>query len=187
VFNRGECSQHDPDWEEPLLKRIRHLQEMTMKAEAARAGKRLKHAVAALSVVGTFAGRRDLYRRLASMTDVQLLAALAADNFELILEGSSFPPGTNGSAPGQQQTLDTEQRYGEGGKENARTLKPGPPPQLPSTSQRRAHDQQQQASPAVSARNSPAWTSKQKRTSNAAATSPARIIDEWEEDKDDQD
>jgi hypothetical protein len=49
VFNRGE---HNADWEEPLLKQIKHLREMTMRAEAARAGNRLKHAVEALSVVG---------------------------------------------------------------------------------------------------------------------------------------
>jgi hypothetical protein len=49
-------TNHDANWEEPLLKQIRHLRKMTMKAEAARAEKRLKHAVAALSAVGTFAG-----------------------------------------------------------------------------------------------------------------------------------
>jgi hypothetical protein len=54
---------------------------MTMRAKAARAGKRLKHAVEAFSVVDSMAGRRDLYRCLASITDVELLAALAADNF----------------------------------------------------------------------------------------------------------
>jgi hypothetical protein len=37
-------------------------------------------------VEGAFAGCRDLYRRLAAMMDAQLIAALAADNFELILE-----------------------------------------------------------------------------------------------------
>jgi hypothetical protein len=85
VFNRRKGREHDADWEEPLLKRIKHLREITMRAKAARAGKRLKHAVAALSVVGTVAGRRDLHRGLASMTEIELLAALAADNFELIL------------------------------------------------------------------------------------------------------
>jgi hypothetical protein len=145
VFNRGECRQQDADWEEPLLKRIRHLREMTMKAEAARAGKRLKHAVAALSVVGTFAGRRDLYRRLASMTDVELLAALAADNFKLILEGSSFPPGINRPAPSPQPTLDTGQGSGEERRENTRTLERGPPPQRPSTRQQPAPTSQHPA------------------------------------------
>jgi hypothetical protein len=94
LFNRGERREHDADWEEPLLKRIKHLKEMTMRAEAARAGKRCKHAVTALSVIGYEAGQRNLYRCLASMTDVELLAALATGNFELSLEGSTFPPAT---------------------------------------------------------------------------------------------
>jgi hypothetical protein len=38
VFNRSERREHDNKWEEPLLKRIKHLKEMTMRAEAARAG-----------------------------------------------------------------------------------------------------------------------------------------------------
>jgi hypothetical protein len=63
-----------------------------MRAKAARAGKRFKHAVTALFVIGYKAGQRNLYRRLASMTDVELLAALAAGNFELSLEGSTLPP-----------------------------------------------------------------------------------------------
>jgi hypothetical protein len=50
---------------------------MTMRAEAARAGNWLKHAVTALSVVGYEAGRRDLYRSLASMTDVELQDIIA--------------------------------------------------------------------------------------------------------------
>jgi hypothetical protein len=53
-----------------------------------------QHAVTALSVISYEAGQRNLYRRLASMTDVKLLAALAAGNFELSLEGSTFPPVT---------------------------------------------------------------------------------------------
>jgi hypothetical protein len=36
VFNRGKRREHDDEWEEPLLKRIKHLKEMTMRAEAAR-------------------------------------------------------------------------------------------------------------------------------------------------------
>jgi hypothetical protein len=51
MYNRGERCKHDAEWEEPLLKRIRHLKEMTMRAEAARAGKRFKHEVKALSVM----------------------------------------------------------------------------------------------------------------------------------------
>jgi hypothetical protein len=67
------------------------------------------------------------------MTDVELLAALAADNFELILEGSRFPPGTNGPGPTPQTTLDTGQGSEKERIENARTLEQGPPPQRPST------------------------------------------------------
>jgi hypothetical protein len=89
-FNRGERREHAAEWEEPLLKPIKHLKEMTMGAEAARAGKRFKHAVTALSVISYEAGQRNLYRSLASMTDVELLAALAAGNFELSLEGSTL-------------------------------------------------------------------------------------------------
>jgi hypothetical protein len=92
VFNRGERREHDAKWEEPLLKRIKHLKEMTMRAEAARA--RFKHAVTALSVISYEAGQRNLYRSLASMTDVELLAALAEGNFELSLEGSTLRPAT---------------------------------------------------------------------------------------------
>jgi hypothetical protein len=99
---RSECStEGNPEWEEPLLKRIKHLKEMTMRAEAARAGKRFKHAVTALSEISYEAGKRNLYRSLASMTDVELLAALAAGNFELSLEGSTLQPAT---PPAAQQT-----------------------------------------------------------------------------------
>jgi hypothetical protein len=37
VYNRGKRREHDDEWEEPLLKRIKHLKELTMRAEAARA------------------------------------------------------------------------------------------------------------------------------------------------------
>jgi hypothetical protein len=90
VFNRGERLEHAAKWEEPLLKRIRNVKEMTMRAEAAKAGKRFKHAVTALSMISCKAGQRNLHRSLASMTDVELLAALAAGNFELSLEGSTL-------------------------------------------------------------------------------------------------
>jgi hypothetical protein len=58
VLNRGEQREHDDKWEEPLLKRIKHLKEMTMRAEAARAGKRFKHAVTALSVMSYESGQK---------------------------------------------------------------------------------------------------------------------------------
>jgi hypothetical protein len=65
------------------------------------------------------------------MTDVELLAALAADNFELILEGSKFPPGTNGPGQTPQTTLYTGQGSEEERRENARMLEQGPPPPAP--------------------------------------------------------
>jgi hypothetical protein len=54
---------------EPLLKRIKHLKELTMRAEAARAGKRFKHAVTALSVMSYETGQKFFYGTLAAMTD----------------------------------------------------------------------------------------------------------------------
>jgi hypothetical protein len=91
VYNRGERREHDTEWEEPLLKRIRHLKEMTMRAEAARAGKRFKHAVTALSVMSYETGQKNLYRTLAAMTDGQFLAALAAGSVELSINGATPP------------------------------------------------------------------------------------------------
>jgi hypothetical protein len=61
------------------------------------------------------------------MTDVELLAALAAGNFELILEGSTFLPGINGPALTPQTTFNT----GQGTRENVRKLEQGPQPQGP--------------------------------------------------------
>jgi hypothetical protein len=61
VFNRGERREHDDEWEEPLLRRIKHLKEMTMRAEAARAGKRFKHAVTALSVMSYEMGQKPFF------------------------------------------------------------------------------------------------------------------------------
>jgi hypothetical protein len=74
---------------------------MTMREEAARAGKRFKHAVTALSVISYEAGQINLYRSLALLTDVELLAALAAGNVKLSLEGSTLRPAT---PPAAQQT-----------------------------------------------------------------------------------
>jgi hypothetical protein len=91
VYNRGERREHDAEWEEPLLKRIWHLKEMTMRAEAARAGKRLKHAVTALFVMSYETGQKNLYRTLAPMTDRQLLTALAAGSVELSINGATPP------------------------------------------------------------------------------------------------
>jgi hypothetical protein len=61
VFNRGKRGEHDDEWEEPLLRRIKHLKEMTMRAEAARAGKRFKHAVTALSVMSYEMGQKPFF------------------------------------------------------------------------------------------------------------------------------
>jgi hypothetical protein len=139
LFNRGVRREQDAYWEEPLLKRIKHLKEMTIRAEAARAGKRFKHAVTALSMIGYEAGQRNLYRRLASMTDGELLAALAAGNFELCLEGSTFPPVIPPTA-----TLD------QGPQRPPAPQQPGPASRHPAKTGRNQAsplDQQRQASP----------------------------------------
>jgi hypothetical protein len=101
VYNRGERHEYDAEWEEPLLKQIRHLKEMTMRAEAARAGKRFKHAVTALSVMSYETGQKNLYRTLASMTDGQLLVALAARSVELSINGAT-PPAHQPTPPAPQ-------------------------------------------------------------------------------------
>jgi hypothetical protein len=101
VYNRGERPKHDAKWEEPLLKRIRHLKEMSIRAEAARAGKRFKHAVTALSVMSYETGQKNLYRTLAAMTDGQLLAALEAGSQELSINGAT-PPARQPTLPAPQ-------------------------------------------------------------------------------------
>jgi hypothetical protein len=57
---------------------------------------------------------------------------------DLILEGSRFPPGSNGPGPTPQTMLDTGQGSEEERRQNARTLEQGPPPQRPSTRQQTA-------------------------------------------------
>jgi hypothetical protein len=103
VFNRGERREHDDEWEEPLLKRIKHLKEMTMRLEAARAGKRFKHAVTALSLMSYETGQKHFYRTLAAMTDGQLIAALEAGSIELSISGSP-PPAHQPTLPAPQPT-----------------------------------------------------------------------------------
>jgi hypothetical protein len=103
VFNRGEQREHDYEWEEPLLKRIKHLKEITMRAEAARAGKRFKHAVTALSVMSYETGQKHFYKTLAAMTYGQLLAALEAGSIELSISGA-LPPAHQPTPPAPQPT-----------------------------------------------------------------------------------
>jgi hypothetical protein len=103
VYNRGECRKQDKEWEEPLLKRIKHLKELTMRAEAARAGKRFKHAVMALSVMSYETGQNFFYRTLAAMTDGQLLASLEAGSIELSISGAT-PPAYQPTLPTPQPT-----------------------------------------------------------------------------------
>jgi hypothetical protein len=67
------------------------LKEMTMRAEAVRAGKRFKHAVTALSVMSYESGQKHFYKTLAAMTDRQLLAALEAGSTELSISGAPPP------------------------------------------------------------------------------------------------
>jgi type IV secretory pathway VirB10-like protein len=100
VYNRGK---HDHEWEEPLLKRIKHLKELTMRAEAKRGGKRFKHAVTALSVMSYKTGQKFFYRTLAAMTGGQLLAALEAGSVELSISGAT-PPAHQPTPPTPQPT-----------------------------------------------------------------------------------
>jgi hypothetical protein len=73
----------------------------------------------------------------------RVVGSTSSRQLQLILEGSTFPPGTNGPAPMPQTTLDT----GQGTRENARTLEQGPPPQRPLTSHHPASPKRNQASP----------------------------------------
>jgi hypothetical protein len=92
VFNRGKRRKHDDEWEQSLLKRIKQLKEITMRAEAARAGKRFKHAeVQALSVMSYETGQKHFDRTLAAMTDGQLLAALEAGSIDFSISRASLP------------------------------------------------------------------------------------------------
>jgi hypothetical protein len=95
-----------------------------MSAEAARAGKRFKHAVTALSVMSYESGQKHFYKTLAAMTDGQLLAALEAGSIELSNSGAQTPahqpiqpapqsasqfPATTGRNPEVQQAQPTAQ------------------------------------------------------------------------------
>jgi hypothetical protein len=110
---------------------------LTLRAEAARAGKRFKHAVTALSVISYEAGQRNLYRRLASMTDGELLPALAAGNFELSLEDSTLPPVT---PPAAQQPGSASHHPAKRARDQASPL-----------------DQQRQASPLDQQQGTAGW------------------------------
>jgi hypothetical protein len=143
VYNRGERREHDDEWEEPLLKRIKHLKELTMRAEAARAGKRFKHAVTALSVMNYETGQNNFYRTLAAMTDGQLLAALEAGSIELSISGAT-PPAHKPTPPAPQPTS-THPAAPRGNLQS----QPAQPANPPSQPEREASplQQQQQASP----------------------------------------
>jgi hypothetical protein len=145
VYNRCERRKHDDEWEEPLLKRIKHLKEITMRAEAARAGKRFKHAVTALSVMSYETGQKHFYRTLAAMTDGQLLAALETGSIELSISGAT--------PPAQQPTPPTPQPTSQHPATPSGSLQdqPAQPAAQPSQPRREASplQQQQQAGPLV--------------------------------------
>jgi hypothetical protein len=116
------------------------------------------------------------------MMDVELLAALAADNFELILVGSRFPPGTNGPVPTPQTMLDTGQGSDEERRENVRTLERGPPPprapppaniQFPPASTRRVATSKSKRARLTSNRGQADWTKKTKDRTGTATHSQA--------------
>jgi hypothetical protein len=141
VYNRGELREHDAKWEEPLLKQIKHLKEMTMRAEAARAGKRFKHAVTALSVMSYETGQKNLYRTLAAMTDGQLLSALAEGSIELSINGAT-PPARQPTSPRPQPANMPTPRRDLPSQPTQRVAPPSQPKREASPLQ-----QQQQASP----------------------------------------
>jgi hypothetical protein len=138
VYNRGKRREHDDEWEEPLLKRIKHLNEMTMRAEAARAGKRFKHAVTALSVMSYEMGQKQFYGTLAAMTDGQLLAALEAGSIELSISGAT-PPAHQPTPPPSQPTS----QHPDAPSENLQD-QPAQPAALPSRPRKEASPLQQQ-------------------------------------------
>jgi hypothetical protein len=143
VYNRGKRREHEDEWEEPLLKRIKHLKELTMRAESARAGKRFKHAVTALSVMSYETGQKNFYRTLAAMTDGQLLAALEAGSIEISISRAT-PPAHQPKPPAPQPTS-THRDAPRGNLQ----CQPAQPASQPSQPKREASplQQQQQASP----------------------------------------
>jgi type IV secretory pathway VirB10-like protein len=115
---------------------------MTMRAEAARAGKRFKHAVTALSVMSYETGQKHFYKTLAAMTDGQLLIALEAGSIELSISGAA--------PPAHQPTLPTTRPTGQhpaapSGNSQDQPAQPAAQPSNP-RKEARPLQQQQQAS-----------------------------------------
>jgi hypothetical protein len=112
-----------------------------MWAEAARAGKRCKHAVTDLSVMSYETGQKNFYRTLADMTDGQLLAALEAGSIELSISGAT-PPAHQPMPPTHQPTSSHPAAP-------SRNLlnQPAQPASPPSQPKKEALQQQQQAGP----------------------------------------
>jgi hypothetical protein len=143
VYNRGERRKHDDEWEKPLLKRIKHLRELTMRSEAARARKKFKQAVTALSVMSYETGQNNLYRTLVDMTDGQLLAALEAGSIELSISGAT--PLAHQPTPPTPQPTSSHPAAPSGNLRN----QPAQPASPPSQPKKEANplQQQQQAGP----------------------------------------
>jgi hypothetical protein len=91
VFNRRKRREHDDEREEPLLKRIKHVMERGMRAEATKARKRFKQVVTALSVMSYDARQKDFCKCFSAMTDQQLLAALKTGELEFSSGGAQAP------------------------------------------------------------------------------------------------
>jgi hypothetical protein len=109
-----------------------------MRAEAARAGKRFKHAVMSYET-----GQKNIYRTLAAMTEGQLLAALEAGSIELSMNGAT-PPAHQPAPPAPQPTS----THPAAPRRNLPS-QPAQPASPPSQPEREASplQQQQQASP----------------------------------------
>jgi hypothetical protein len=107
VFNRGERREHEDEWEEPLLKRIRNVMEGRMRAEATKARKRFSQAVQALSVMKSVrsyeARQKDFCKNFAAMTDIQLLAALESGELEFSSGIAQAPVHQQGAGRPAQQ------------------------------------------------------------------------------------
>jgi hypothetical protein len=80
VFNKGERREHEDEWEEPTLKRLKKVLESHMRAEATKAKKKFRQAVQAISVRKP---SKSAEAKFAAMTDTQIITALLAGELEV--------------------------------------------------------------------------------------------------------
>jgi hypothetical protein len=132
VFNRGERREHEDEWEEPTLKRIRKVLESRMRAEATKAKKRFSKSVQALSVMksgGSYEARqKDLCQKFAAMTDIQILAALESGELEFSSGIAQAPVHQQGAGrPAQQPEEKTASQVPGSQLPGSRQRRVGPP------------------------------------------------------------